>query len=124
MVGLFGKCPSSILCAMVILIGCTNSKMIDSDKKSPLEFEYDAFVPVKKECMTHLRDTVGKTYGKDYAFKNAIRSREKPYLEAIFSKIEGGGNTHDSAIVVKFDDLCNIKIMYRSLMTFEDEQSR
>jgi len=121
---LFWKCAPSMLCVLAILTGCTNSKMIDNNKKSPLEYEYDSFVPVKPSCQKHLRDTVEKTFGKDYAFKNTIRSREKPYLEAIFSKIEGGGNSQDSAIVVKFDDLCNIKIMYRSLMSFEDEQSR
>jgi hypothetical protein len=112
------KYAPSVLCVLAILIGCTNSKMMDNNKKSPLEFEYDSFVSVKPTCLKLLRDTVEKTYGKDYAFKNAIKSREKPYLEAIFTKIEGA----DSTIVVKYDDLCNIKRIYRSMMTFSTEQ--
>jgi hypothetical protein len=109
----------SALCAAMIIGGCTNSSMRGSEEKTPLQFDYETFVQVPSDCLKLMKDSVEKKFGTDYLYKNAIRSREKPYREAIFSRVEGKS---DSTVVVKFDSLCVIKKIYRSLMTFTGEE--
>jgi hypothetical protein len=110
------------LCLIVIIGGCTNSRTLNRNDHDPMKWEYDTFIQVPKECLSKIKDTVEKKFGTDYAFKNTIRSREKPYREAIFSRIEGA--TADSTVMVKFDSLCVIKKIYRSMMIVSPEESR
>ena len=100
--------------------GCTNSRTFSRGEDDPLRFDYESFQEVPKECLARIKDSVEKKFGTEYSYKNTIRSREKPYRESIFAKIEGKGA--DSTVVVKFDSLCNIKRIFRSLMTFQGEE--
>jgi hypothetical protein len=99
--------------------GCTNSSMHGQEANTPLKYDYEAFVQVPRECLKQMKDSVVKKFGGDYLYKSTIMSREKPYREAIFAKAEG---RVDSTVVVKFDSLCGIKRIYRSLMTFSGDQ--
>jgi hypothetical protein len=124
-IGMFSRKKRSVLaalCAVVFcaVLGCTNSRALSRQEHDPLRFDYDSFVQVPRECMVLLKDSVEKKYGPEYSFKNAILSREKPYREAIFSRIEG--KSADSTVVVKFDSLCVIKRIFRSLMTITGEE--
>ncbi len=110
---------AAALCAAMIMGGCTNSSMRMREENTPLKYDYDTFVQVPAACLKQMKDSVEKRFGPDYLYKNAIVSREKPYREAIFSRVEG---RTDSTVVVKFDSLCTIKRIYRSLMTFTGDQ--
>ena len=110
------------LCAVTLFMGleCTNSRALSREEHDPLKFEYDSFAQVSSDCLSQLRDSVEKKFGPEYMYKSTILSREKPYREAMFTRVEA--KSTDSAIVVKFDSLCNVKRIYRSLMTFTGEQ--
>jgi hypothetical protein len=119
MVSIMKQSTLVALSAIVLFGGCSNSSMHSGEEDEPLKWEYNTFLQIPDDCLQQIKDTVGKAYGNEYLYKNTIKSREKPYREAIFSRMEGA--YADSTIVVKFDSLCNIKRIFRSLMMIQSE---
>jgi len=114
MIGKILHYASVALCAIALVVGCTNSRALSREEKDPLKFEYKSFQPVSAACLAQLKDSVAKRFGPSFAYKNTIGSREPGYREAIFSHLEGAT---DSSVVVKFDSACVIQRIFNSKMT-------
>jgi hypothetical protein len=103
--------------ACVLLFGCAGTR--DTEQADRTKMEYDSFQHIEDSCLNNLNSYVEQKYGRNYTYKNAIKSREPHYIEAVY--INMNSYDKDSVVIVKIDSSCTISRSYKTMMSITEK---